>query len=70
MESGGDEWDGRKLESDQWGIRAAEFDVKTYETVAEALRCGGESLAVDAILLIGEHGNYEKSEYEQTKYPR
>jgi hypothetical protein len=25
---------------------------------------------VDAVLIIGEHGNYPKSEYEQTKYPR
>ncbi len=50
--------------------RSAEFGFPIYSTVAEALRCGGDSLAVDAVLIIGEHGKYEKSEYEQTKYPR
>jgi hypothetical protein len=30
--------------------------VATYGTIAEALRCGGDTLAVDAVLLIGEHG--------------
>jgi hypothetical protein len=34
------------------------------------LRCGGDELAVDAVLLIGEHGDYPKNEYGQTQYPR
>jgi hypothetical protein len=38
--------------------------------VAEALRCGGTELAVDAVLLIGEHGDYPKNEFGQTQYPR
>ena len=38
--------------------RAAEFGFKIYPSVAEALRCGGDRLAVDAVLLIGEHGDY------------
>ena len=63
-------WDGRELTTDQWALREKEFGVATYGTIAEALRCGGDKLAVDAVLLIGEHGNYEKSEYAQTKYPR
>ncbi len=50
--------------------RSEEFGFPIYETVAEALRCGGDKLAVDAVLLIGEHGDYEKSEYGQHKYPR
>lgn len=50
--------------------REAEFGFKIYPTVAEALRLGGNKLAVDAVLIIGEHGNYPKSEYQQTKYPR
>ena len=29
-----------------------------YPTIAEALRSGGDKLAVDAVLIIGEHGNY------------
>jgi hypothetical protein len=63
-------WDGRELIADQWALREEEFGVPAYSTIAEALRCGGDKLAVDAVLLIGEHGNYEKSEYGQTKYPR
>src|SRR5438045_6940099 len=34
--------------------RAKEFGFKIYPTVAEALRCGGNKLAVDAVLVIGE----------------
>jgi hypothetical protein len=50
--------------------REAEFGFKIYPSVAEALRLGGDKLAVDAVLIIGEHGKYPKSEFEQTKYPR
>lgn len=50
--------------------RSAEFGFSLYGTIAEALRCGGKELAVDAVLIIGEHGNYEKTEFGQTKYPR
>lgn len=50
--------------------RAKEFGFPIYPTVAEALRCGNDKLAVDAVLIIGEHGKYAKSEYGQTKYPR
>lgn len=38
------------------------------ETVAEAL--GGEQLDVDAVLLIGEHGDYPTNELGQKLYPR
>ena len=50
--------------------RSEEFKFPIYPSVTEALRCGGDRLAVDAVLLIGEHGRYPKSEYGQTKYPR
>jgi hypothetical protein len=50
--------------------RSAEFGFPIYRTIGEALRCGGKELAVDAVLIIGEHGDYPKSEYGQTKYPR
>jgi hypothetical protein len=50
--------------------RSAEFGFRIYPTIAEALRNGGNKLAVDAVLIIGEHGSYPKSEYHQTKYPR
>jgi hypothetical protein len=50
--------------------RSEEFKFPLYKSIAEALRCGGQVLAVDAVLIIGEHGSYEKSEFGQTKYPR
>ncbi|MFT5466714.1 MAG: hypothetical protein ACI8UO_001814 [Verrucomicrobiales bacterium] len=50
--------------------RAEEFGFPIYPSIAEALRCGGDELAVDAVLIIGEHGNYPKSEFNQTQYPR
>src|SRR5262249_42860651 len=37
---------------------------------AEALTCGGSRLAVDAVLLIGEHGRYPSNEKGQKLYPR
>ncbi len=50
--------------------RAKEFGFSLYPTIAQTLRCGGDRLAVDAVLIIGEHGDYETSEFGQVKYPR
>src|SRR5262245_53241211 len=50
--------------------RASEFGFTIYPTVAGALRCGGARLAVDAVLLIGEHGNYPTNKLGQKLYPR
>lgn len=44
--------------------------LKIYPTIAEALTLGGDRLAVDGVLLIGEHGNYPRNERGQTLYPR
>jgi hypothetical protein len=60
----------QKPEGDLSGERAREFGLQVYPTVAEALRCGGKSLAVDAVLIIGEHGNYPRNEKGQILYPR
>jgi len=60
----------QKPENDLSRKRSEEFGFPIYPTIAETLRCGGDKLAVDGVLIIGEHGNYPKSEYEQTKYPR
>ena len=57
-------------ENDLSRQRAKEFGFTIYPSIAEALRCGGERLAVDAVLTIGEHGNYGKSDLGQTMYPR
>lgn len=50
--------------------RAKEAGFTIHRTVAEALRCGTDRLAVDAVLVIGEHGNYPDNEFGQKKYPR
>lgn len=50
--------------------RSKEFGIRVYPTIAEALTLGGEQLAVDAVLLIGEHGDYPRNEKGQILYPR
>ncbi len=50
--------------------RSKTFGFPIYDNIAEALRCGGRKLAVDAVLIIGEHGNYPLNEFQQKKYPR
>ena len=50
--------------------RAKEFGFKVYPTIAEAVCCGGSSLAVDAVLIIAEHGDYPRNEKGQILYPR
>src|SRR5437763_16015298 len=44
--------------------------MKIYPSIAEALTLGGGKLAVDGVVLVGEHGNYPRNEKGQTKYPR
>lgn len=60
----------QKPEGDQSQERAREFGFQVYPTIAETLRCGGSKLAVDAVLIIGEHGEYPKNEKGQVLYPR
>ena len=60
----------QKPEGDQSEDRAREFGFSVYPTIAEALRCGGDKLAVDAVLLIGEHGDYPQNKMSQILYPR
>ena len=58
-------------ESDLSRERVARYpDLNLYPTVTEALTLGGNQLAVDGVLLIGEHGQYPKNEKGQTLYPR
>lgn len=45
-------------------------EMKIYPTIAEALTQGGSQLAVDGVLLIGEHGKYPVNEKGQKLYPR
>jgi hypothetical protein len=49
---------------------AKKYDVPLYESIRAALTLGGERLAVDAVLLIGEHGDYPRSRLGQEMLPR
>ena len=49
---------------------AKDYGIPIYPTVAEALTLGGKELAVDAILLIGEHGDYPNDARGVKMYPR
>lgn len=44
--------------------------VPVYNSIPGALTLGGDSLAVDGVLLIGEHGDYAWNEKGQHLYPR
>ena len=57
-------------DGDLSAARAEEFGFKVYPTIAEALRCGGSKLAVDAVLIVAEHGDYPPNEKGQILYPR
>jgi hypothetical protein len=60
----------QKPDGDLSEARAREYGFRVYPTIAETLRCGGDKLAVDAVLLIGEHGDYPRNEKGQVLYPR
>ena len=49
---------------------AQKFGFRRCSSIREALVLGGNSLAVDGVLLIGEHGDYPVNELGQTLYPR
>ena len=50
--------------------RIKRHNLKLFPTIAEALTLGGNRLAVDGVVIIGEHGDYPKNEKGQTLYPR
>jgi hypothetical protein len=49
---------------------AREHDIHLASSVADALTGGGDKLAVDGVLIIGEHGNYPRNDKGQILYPR
>ncbi len=50
--------------------RVKQHGLSLYPTIEEALTLGGEKLAVDGVVLIGEHGNYPDNDKGQKLYPR
>ncbi|MBI3972895.1 MAG: hypothetical protein HY332_16585 [Chloroflexi bacterium] len=49
---------------------AGQYDVPIFPTIREALTLGGDGLAVDGVVLVGEHGDYPYNEKGQHLYPR
>lgn len=60
----------QRPEGDLSEKRADTHGFKIYPTIAEALRCGGDKLAVDGVVIIGEHGKYPINAKGQVQYPR
>jgi len=50
--------------------RIEKYGLRSFSSVKDALTLGGNDLAVDGVVVIGEHGNYPKNEKGQTLYPR
>jgi hypothetical protein len=46
------------------------YQVPLFDTVRDALTRGGNALAVDGVVLVGEHGRYPYNEKLQHLYPR
>lgn len=49
---------------------AKKHGFRLCDRIDEALTLGGKGLAVDGVLLVGEHGKYPKNDKGQTLYPR
>jgi hypothetical protein len=57
-------------EGDMTREAAERLQMPLFDTIEGALTLGGDELAVDGVLLIGEHGNYPRTELGVIKYPR
>ena len=60
-----------QIHSRDIGLQLAyEHTIPVYESIRAALTLGGAELAVDAVLLIGEHGDYPVTRLGQEMVPR
>jgi hypothetical protein len=57
-------------EGDLARAAAKRHNVPIHPSIAEALTLGTSKLAVDGVVIIGEHGKYPRNEKRQTLYPR
>ena len=57
-------------DNDMSRAMSAKHGVPIYRTIYEALTLGTGELAVDGVLLVGEHGDYPMNDKAQKLYPR
>lgn len=57
-------------ENDMSRPMAKKYNVPIFRTVVDALTLGGDSIAVDGVILVGEHGVYRTNDKDQKMYPR
>lgn len=50
--------------------RIARHGLRQFPTIEETLTLGGDTLAVDGVVIIGEHGDYPVNDKGQKRYPR
>ena len=62
--------DQRAPEGDRTDEVARKFNVPVHKSISDALTLGGKNLACDAVLLVGEHGDYPVNKLGQIEYPR
>ena len=62
--------DQRVADGDMTDEIARRFKIPVFKSIAGALTLGGKELAVDAVLSIGEHGDYPVNKLGQVEYPR
>jgi len=57
-------------DNDLGKVRVAKYGLKLVPSIADALTLGTGKLAVDGVVVIGEHGKYPRNEKRQVLYPR
>lgn len=57
-------------ENDTSRALAAKYNFKISESVRDALTLGSDKLEVKGVLLVAEHGKYERNEYGNIMYPK
>ncbi|MBP89589.1 MAG: hypothetical protein CMJ64_23245 [Planctomycetaceae bacterium] len=58
------------VDSDIGHGMAVKYNIPLFDSPAEALALGGKELAVDGVILVGEHGEFPINEKGQKEYPR
>lgn len=60
----------QKFENDMSVDYCQKHDIPMFSSIREALTLGTDKLAVDAVLIIAEHGSYRTTKWQQIEYPR